>query len=292
MEHKIKILTDSASDIPQEYADKYNIDILCFPVVVGDRSFRERDIPNMEFYEILLNTKDFPHHSQITTFEFEEAFTKYYEQGYKDVIYVSIASKGSNTHDAAILAKRSFFEQHPEASKEINIYIVDGGNYTGVYGYPVIQAAMKAEKGVATNEILSYLDDWFSCAEVHFGCYTLEYVKRSGRVSTAAAFVGEMLGLRPIIKIADGISYTDAKVRGDRAIIPKLLDITKQNIIPQTPYILITSYLKDESAEFEKEVTKLLGYKPEMSFEIGTCVSSNCGPKIVGIAFKSKHSQN
>lgn len=288
MEHKIKIITDSASDIPAEYAKKYSIEILCFPVVIGDRSFRERDIPNMEFYEILINTKDLPHHSQITTFEFEETFTKYYNDGFTDLIYVSIASKGSNTHSAALLAKKNFFEEHPDAKDKINIFIIDSGNYTGTYGYPVIQAAAKAEKGMSPTEIIAYLEDWFSCAEVHFACFTLEYVKRSGRVSTAAAFVGEMLGLRPIIKIADGISSTDAKVRGDKAIIPKMVEVTMENIIPQTPYVVMTSYLEEEGKDFTREVTRALGYPPEMTFQIGTCIASNSGPKIIGIAFKSK----
>jgi DegV family protein with EDD domain len=289
MESKIKILTDSASDIPKEYEEKYNIGILCFPVVLGDRSFRERDISNKEFYEMLLASKDFPSHSQVTSFEFVEAYKQYYDEGYTDIIYVSIASKGSNTYNASLMARDSFYEEYPEAKQKINIHIVDSGNYSGVYGYPVIQAAIKASKGSEVPDILAYLDDWFSHIEVHFGCYTLEYVKRSGRVSTAAAFVGEMLGLRPVIKICDGVSSTDAKVRGDKAIIPKLLEITKENIIPQTPYVLLTSYLEEQAKELEKEAEKLLGYPPEMSFPVGATVSSNAGPKLVGIAFKSKN---
>lgn len=287
MVQKIKILTDSASDIPKNLEKELNIGMLSFHLAVGEKAFDERDISNEEFYELMLNSKEFPVHSQITTYEFTEAFVKYFKEGYTDLIYISISSRGSNTNSASLMARDMFFSENPDASGKFNIHIIDGGNYTGVYGYPVIQAAIKASKGASVDEITAYVTDWVSCAEVTFGCYTLEFVKRSGRVSTAAAFVGEMLGLRPVIKIKNGISSTLAKVRGDKSIIPKVIELTESAMIPKTPYALVYGYDKEARDELEKAITKKLGCPPEMSFQVGPAVASNCGPMIVGVIYKA-----
>ncbi len=289
MDKKIKILTDSASDIPKDIEKKYNIGILCFHVTVGEKSFKDRDIPNDEFYDLIVNSKVPPVHSQITAYEFGEVFGKYYNEGYTDLVYISIASKGSNTYSSSLMARNAFYEENPKAQERFRIHIIDSGNYTGVEGYPVVQAAAKLSKGASVEEITAYVEDWCSCAQVTFGCYTLEFVKRSGRISTAAAFVGEMLGLRPVIKIKDGISSTLAKVRGDRSIIPKIVELTAENMIPQTPYCVVYGSNRAVRDEMEREITRKLGYPPEMSFQVGAAVASNCGPVVIGTIFKEKH---
>lgn len=285
---KIKLMTDSASDIPKELEEKYDIRILRFPITLGEKSFYDRDYEHMEYYNMLIESKDFPTHAQITSFEFEELYKEYYDQGYDELIYVAIASLGSATYSNAVMAVDMFFENNPEAKDKYKIHVIDSGNYTGVYGYPLLMAAEKIENGASSEEAIAYMQDWLSCAEVHFGCYTLEFVKRSGRVSTAAAFVGELMGLRPVIKIKHGISTTDAKVRGDKAIIPKVVEITADRIIPKTPYCLVYGYYDDVEKELAKELTKKLGYPPEMSFRIGGVIAANAGPKLVGAFFKAK----
>lgn len=286
--HKIKIMTDSASDISKEYEEKHNIKIICFPITVNGRDLHDRDLPMQEYYELIINSPDLPKHSQITSIQFEEYFKEYYEQGYDEIFYISIASKGSNTYNSARMGRDQFYDNNPDAKGKLNIRIIDSGNYSGTYGYPVVQAAIKAENGTSPDEIEGYLKEWFSCCEVHLGCYTLEFVKKSGRVSSAAGFVGEVLGLRPVIKIKDGISSVTAKVRGDKAVVPKIADITCERIIPQSPYVLMVGYDPKFTDDLEKELTKRLGYPPEMRFQIGGAVSANCGPKTVAVAFKAK----
>ncbi len=285
---KIKLMTDSASDIPQELEKKYDIRILRFPITLGDKSFYDRDYDNLEYYKMLKESKDFPTHAQITAFEFEELYKEYFNDGYDDLIYVAIASLGSATYSNAVMAIDNFYEANPDAKGKFNIHVIDSGNYTGVYGYPLIQSAEKIEKGATAEEVIAYMQDWLANAEVHFGCYTLEFVKRSGRVSTAAAFVGELMGLRPVIQIKKGVSTTDAKVRGDKAVIPKVVEITANRIIPQTPYCLVYADNDEQEKELAKELTKKLGYPPEMSFRIGGVIAANAGPDLVGAFFKGK----
>ena len=73
---KIKFITDSASDITKEYSEKYNIDVQGFPITVGEKSFRDGDIPKEEYYDLIDSSPELPVHSQLTVFDFEELYEK------------------------------------------------------------------------------------------------------------------------------------------------------------------------------------------------------------------------
>ena len=280
------MLTDSACDIPKDMEQELNIRIMCFPVTVDGKGYRERiDFSNRDFYTMMKESKEFPTTSQVTWFEILENYKQLFSEGYTDVIHVSISSTGSSTYQGALMARENFYDE-VEGSASMRIHIVDSANYTAVYGYPVMQSAMKIQRGGSVDEILSYLEEWFSCAEVYFAPYTLSYCKRSGRISAAAAFAGELLGLRPVIRIAAGVSSVYEKVRGDKNILPKLVQIAEKNMIPHTPYVIMQGENPERAEELEKLLTKKLGYPPEWTCEIGAAVASNCGPDVAGFVAK------
>ena len=109
--------------------------------------------------------------------------------------------------------------------------MIDSLCYTYTYGYAVVQAAKQAEEGRSYEEILAYLDDYFSRAETYFSVYNLDFAKKSGRISVAAAFVGDMLGLRPIMSIIDGEIKIIEKVRGDKAVVPNWRRLPKSGAV-------------------------------------------------------------
>lgn len=286
---KIKLMTDSASDITFENEKKYDIKVMNFKLVMGDESYVSRvDFDNAKFYDMLNGYDGIPTHSQITAFEFQEEFEKYYNEGYTDVINVTINANASSTYSNAVMAAEQFFEEHPEAKDKFNIYNIDSESYTATYGYPVCQAAKKISKGATAIEAVNYIKEWLSKSVIYFAMYTLKYAKKSGRIPSAAAFVGEVLGLKPIMRICEGEIKTHEKVRGDKAIMPKIESLVSDEIIPQTPYCVI--YGSDENARDEmiQVMTKKLGYPPVDCYQIGAVISVNAGPQVVGVMFKSK----
>lgn len=286
---RIKILTDSACDIAAEYEKELGIKILGFPITVDGKSFIERDtISNEEFYEALRTSVEVPSTAQVTSFRFVEAYKEIYDEGYTDIINITISSTGSNTYNSALLAVNEFIEENPEAKGKFNIHVIDSLTYTAGYGYPVIEAATKAKKGASVDEIIAYLKDWFSCVEIYFAPYSLEQVKRSGRISCAAAFMGELLGLRPVIQMIDGGSNILERIRGNKNIIPKLADLASNNMIPQTPYILVKGSVDEHAVELSKEMVKRVGYPPVMTIQIGAAVANNAGAEVAGIAIKAR----
>lgn len=286
---KIKIMTDSASDITA--ANEKDLDILVVPfkVAIGEQSYTSRiDFDNEKFYEMMDNYDGIPATSQITVFEYSENFKKLYEEGYTDVINVTINSKGSSTYNNSAMAAKQFFEENPEAEDKFHIYNIDGKSYTGGYGYAVVEAAKKAAKGTPAKEIVDYITDWVENCVIFFGMYSLKYAKKSGRIPAAAAFVGEVMGLRPISRIQNNQITTEAKVRGDKAIVPKILDLTIAEMIPQTPYCIVYGSDKTVGDEMAQAMTKKLGYPPADFYQIGAEVSVNAGPKVTGVIFKSQ----
>ena len=286
---KVLLMTDSASDITREDEEKYGIKVVNFKLAVGDKSYTARvDFDNNGLYEILDSYDGIPSTSQITSFEFYDLYKQAYEDGYTDVIYVSINSKGSATYNNSVLAKEDLYEKHPEIKEKLTIYNIDGRSYTGAYGYPVIQGAIKAQKGASAEEIVAFINDWIENCVIFFGMYSLKYAKKSGRIPAAAAFVGEVMGLRPVSRIQHNQITTESKVRGDKALIPKILELTKNEMIPQTPYCVVYGSDTDVRDEMEAAMTRNIGYPPAYYFQIGAEVSVNSGPKVVGVIFKSQ----
>lgn len=287
---KIKLITDSASDIPKEWEEKGQIHILKFHIAVDGKDYLEReDFSEVQFYQMLKRAKELPKTSKVTQNEFLQAFSQFYEQGYTDLIYVSINAKGSSTYDSAVLAKKIFYEEHPQVKEEtFRIHIINSGSYTMAYGYPVIEAAKKAQDGADIKEVLHYLEEWLSYVRIYFAPYTLQYAKKSGRVSATKAFLGEMMGLKPIITFEGGMSKIVGKVRGESGVIPDLIARAKNEMVPKTPYLLLGGDNEAHTAELLKYAQKALGYPPEGVYKIGASIAINSGPDVSAVIFKER----
>ncbi|MCR5599164.1 MAG: DegV family protein [Ruminococcus sp.] len=287
---KIAILTDSCCDLPKETIKELGIKVLPFTLTVGGESFREIfDKSTEEFYELLEHTDEIPKHSQISPITFEETYMSLFEEGYTDVISVSINSQGSGTFNNSVLAKKEFFENVPEAAKKMRIFNIDSKCYTLFYGYPVMEAAKKIRRGADVEEIVAYLEDCFNVSGIYAVPYNLKYAKKSGRISAAKAFAGELLGLKPIILFADGTTTTVDKIRGEKNIVSKLVEIVEKNMTPQTPYIMIHGKDNTLAKEVEKELIKKTGRKAEMYGSVGAVVTSNIGPDLVAVLVRRKN---
>lgn len=287
---KIAILTDSCCDLPKETIKELGIKVIPFTLTVGGESFREMyDKSTQEFYELLENTDEIPKHSQISPITFEETYKELFEKGYTDIISVSINSKGSGTYNNSVLAKNDFYENNPDAEGKMRIFNIDSKCYTLFYGYPVMEAAKKVRRGAEPEEIVAYLEDWFDVCAIYAVPFTLKYAKKSGRISAAKAFAGELLGLKPVIMFADGNTETVDKIRGEKNIVSKLVEIAEKNMTPQTPYIMLHGRDDTVAKEVEKELAKKTGRKAEMFGSIGAVVTSNIGPDLVAIVVRRKN---
>ena len=286
---KIMIVTDSCCDLSKETIEELGITVLPFTLTMGGETFREIfDKSTQEVYDLMASSDEIPKHSQISPLTFEETYKKLYDEGYTDVISVSINSQGSGTYNNSIIGKDDFFENNPEANGKMRIFNIDSKSYTVLYGYPIMEAVKKIRKGASVEEIVAYFDDWFKVSAIYAVPYNLKYARKSGRISAAKAFAGELLGLKPIIEFADGETNTVDKIRGEKNIVPKLVECVEKRMTPQNPYIMLHGRDDTLAKEIEKELIKRTGRKAETYQSIGAVVSANIGPDIVAVLIRRK----
>lgn len=285
---KIQIMTDSASDISVADEKQHNISVIPFPVTLGGKSYTSRvDFDNEGFYALMAEHDDVPTTSQITPFQFVDIYLNQARAGVTDLILVLINSRGSSTYDNSVQAIRLFHEDYPEYP-DFRVHSFDGMGYNACYGVPVVEAAKMLEDGAGVEEICAWLEDVLPRRQVYFGIYDLKYAARSGRIPTAAAFLGNKLNLKPVMKIFDREITTAAKCRGEKKLVEKITQLSLSDMEPGTPYQVI--YGCDESCleEIRAAMKEALGYEADAVYQIGAAVAANAGPRVVGVAFTRK----
>ena len=281
---KYVVLTDSTCDLPEEAAKQHNIDIVCFKIALDGEGYTERvDFTPEQFCEMLKKASGLPTTAQITQFEFFDKFEEYDRQGVEQTLYISINAGGSGTNAAAHAAAAQFHEEHPDSRMEI--FIVDSHAYSMAEGAGVIEAKQKLDAGETMESVVEYLNDKYAKTEILLTAYTLKVIRKSGRISAAAAIAGDLLGIHPIFTLNDGVSQVVKKVRGDKAVVSGMATTIASRMAQGTPYYIgVSDHKYDE--EYVEACTKKVGYAPVGIFHLGCAVLSNTGAEAVGLVFE------
>ena len=281
---KYVVLTDSTCDLPEEAAKQHNIDIVCFKIALDGEGYTERvDFTPEQFCEMLKKASGLPTTAQITQFEFFDKFEEYDRQGVEQTLYISINAGGSGTNAAAHAAAAQFHEEHPDSRMEI--FIVDSHAYSMAEGAGVIEAKQKLDAGETMESVVEYLNDKYAKMEILLTAYTLKVIRKSGRISAAAAIAGDLLGIHPNFTLNDGVSQVVKKVRGDKAVVSGMATTMASRMAQGTPYYIgVSDHKYDE--EYVEACTKKVGYAPVGIFHLGCAVLSNTGAEAVGLVFE------
>ena len=279
---KYVVLTDSTCDLPEEAAKQHNIDIVCFKIALDGEGYTERvDFTPEQFCEMLKKASGLPTTAQITQFEFFDKFEEYDRQGVEQTLYISINAGSSDTNAAAHAAAAQFHEEHPDSRMEI--FIVDSHAYSMAEGAGVIEAKQKLDAGETMESVVEYLNDKYAKMEILLTAYTLKVIRKSGRISAAAAIAGDLLGIHPIFTLNDGVSQVVKK--GDKAVVSGMATTMASRMAQGTPYYIgVSDHKYDE--EYVEACTKKVGYAPVGIFHLGCAVLSNTGAEAVGLVFE------
>ena len=201
----VKILTDSGSDISQEYAKQIGVTVIPLTFRFHDQEYIDGVTMSLqEFYEHLEQEEELPKTSQITPYRYAEAFKEAVKDG-DSAIYISISSGVSGCYQSALLAKQDV---------EGDIWILDSRQFCGSLRILVEYAARLAKEGKAAPEIFSCLKEAQKKVRIIAVFATLENLRKGGRISSTAAFFGEAFSIKPVLTITDGVVDILDKVRG------------------------------------------------------------------------------
>jgi len=283
---KIGFLTDSCSDIPQELADKYGIEVVGFPI---NLEYMERkDFTNDQFYQMMRDAQGVPTTAAITQLQFCDIYARYADEGYTDLVYLSINAGGSSTYNNAVKAMELLEEERPGYTMKIQV--IDSHTYSMPYGWYFCECARKVHNGGELASCVAELKQKLDCVEICLAAYSLKQMKKSGRVSAAAAVVGDLLGIRPIISLNAGVSKVESKVRGDAAVPAAMIKWVESRVdsMKDTPYMVAYTSSTAKRDELVKLCKKAFGHAPLIVFQLGGVVSANTGPDGIAIVYEGK----
>ena len=285
---KIRIITDSGSDISQERAAQLGIRVIPISFTFdGETYYKEGfEMSTEEFYEKLKSSDKTPKTTQITPVEFTDIFNEEYDNGYDTLIVVTISSKGSGIHQNARLAASEVMDERGG-----EIIVVDSMSYTGIYGAPVVHAAHMLKEGKSKEEIVSYLEDVFPTMKAYFLVDDLLHLKKGGRINAATLVIANMLDIKPILTIKDGVVVQKDKLRGSKKVYKKLIENALDDDMEfEGKSILIPFSGNKESAEDMKEA--LMDEFDDVKLfdcQLGAVIGSHGGPGLVGFIVSEKY---
>jgi DegV family protein with EDD domain len=280
---RVRIFTDSTSDLPEELLQRYQIEVVPLYVIFEEQSYQDRvDIHAEQLFDFVAHTGKLPKTAAPSPDDFERAFAPFIEAD-EDIVFIGLSSELSSTIQNAMIAAGSF----PDG----RIRVIDSRNLSTGIGVLVVKAAQAALEGRSPSEIQAIVTSFFDKIEVSFIIDTLEYLHKGGRCSGVQAFLGSLLKIRPIVKVIDGSMQLTDKVRGKRE---KALNQLLENALAfkddmDTDFMFITHAQAHDEAAYVKEQFELhTKVKSVFLSETGCVVSSHCGPHTLGIVFAKK----
>ena len=273
----IKVVIDSTSYLPEDILRQYDIRVVPLNVHFGqERVYREGvDLTPAQFYQLLAQSPVLPTTSQPSPGQFQEVFAEL-TLGGDQVLCIVISSRLSGTYQSATEARRML----PAA----DIVVIDSYSVAAGLGLMALTAAEMAGGGHAMDEIVSRVEQMKQDMRLYFVVDTLEYLQKGGRIGTAAALIGTLLQVKPILAIRDGIVQPLDKVRSKRKALRQLVANLESQVAPGQPLLcmVLHAQVPDEARELEMELRKRLRCEQTIVVEVGAVVGTHAGPGVVG----------
>ncbi|NHJ03889.1 MAG: DegV family protein [Candidatus Heimdallarchaeota archaeon] len=248
----LKIITDSASDISWEFADKNNIEIVPLTILYNDQSFKEDRNYNFDkHYKKYLDDKDFlPKTSQPSPLDFYNAYEKLTKEGATEIIVICISAKLSGTMNSAFAATNIFKEAYPA----IKIAIIDSKNASYAEGFLIEEALELMKKESQFEVIVEKLKSLVKRLKSYLYIPTLKYLFKGGRISLTKYLVARLLRKKVVVKTsADGSLQPVGAVGSAEEGIEKILNLLKnENELPRKVAVVYATNNEIRDTAIEK----------------------------------------
>ena len=282
---QVKIITDSACDLPKDLIEEFGIGVLPIVVIKDDIEYLDQvDITPLEVYEGMRNG-DIYKTAQVPTSAFRSEFEKL-ARSEEESIYIAFSSGLSGTYQTSLLVRENLKEEYPN----MKLDIIDSRAASLGQGMIVLEAAKMARAGKSKEEIINMVKFYSEHLEHIITVDNIEYLYRGGRVSKTEAFVGGLLNIKPIIDInqAGELQPID-KVRGHKKAIKKMLEIMEERgkdacLEEQTIGILHTDN-KELVEKLKKMIEEQFGVKTFFDNNVGAAIGAHTGPGMAAIFF-------
>lgn len=274
----IAIVTDSTADLPPELIEKKRITVVPAILVVDGKSFVDGEgITREEFYTRMPTMKTPPTTATPSLGTFENIFEEILQNGYQSILSIHVSNALSGIYNAAKTAAKSF---------KGRIQVIDSGQLSLGIGYQVLAAAEATAKGLPLNAILQEVERTRQRVRVVAMLDTLEYVRRSGRVSWARARIGNLLNIKPFMEVKEGKVLNLGQVRTRRKGIEGLIEMFVKTGAVDKLSILHTN-AEGDAHNLLSRLKPALSESP-LIVNVTTIVGTHIGPNALGFAVVRK----
>ena len=281
MNKKVNIIVDSTADITEDVKER--LTVVHLTLRFGDEEYIEGvTIQKKEFYQKLIESDVLPKTSQAVPADFSDIFEKIAAAG-ESAVVITLSSKLSGTWQSAMIAAREY---------EDSVYVVDSRNVAIGTAILAKLALRLVDEGMGAREIAERMEKEREKICLIAMLDTLEYLKKGGRISAAAAFAGGVLSIKPVVCIRDGEIVILGKARGSKQgnnlLVSEIrktggIDFTKPILLGYTGLddTLLQKYIEDSKALWEEGISSL------ETTMIGSVIGTHAGPGAVAVAFFS-----
>ena len=283
---KTLIISDASSDLSREEVEG-------LPIWIAPVRIVYEGVEHTEFYEIDRHQywKDLERLDEIPTTIMAnpdwwiETYNRAAAEGYTHILVHVISSTASGVYNSSRIGARMFAQEH---GGNLVIKHIDSRSYAFIYGRTVLEAARMILNGASFERVCERVRWLTERNNAALWVYSLKHLKRSGRISGMTAFVGETLGLRPVLIVRDGYIEPVERVRGDKNLVPRAVEWVRSRIInpeEQTLVILHAAVPREELERTESLLRESVRPKDVIFHEIGCSVTTNTGPAVIAVAF-------
>jgi len=275
----IKIIADSTCDLSEEILEKYDIQLASLKITIEDKVYRDRvDITPDDFYDQIENYSKPPTTGMPSPAEFTDLMKKAVEDGYKEILCISMSSGTSGSYQSAELGKKYFHEI--EEYKDVPVHIVDSKCMSHGSGWLIMKSARLREQGASFQELIDFNESYKLNVKHFLSVDDLDHLIRSGRLSNASAFIGKILRLKPIMTMKDAKGAIVAKERGRKRVLEHYVNAFKKRVDEELTDFIIIGYTSDinYAKNLKGKIEKETDFKGEIFImQMGVAVGTHVG---------------
>ena len=286
-----QLFTDTDTDILPREAAEYGYKLISMPYIIdGKETYPYVDFEEFDYHTFYdtLRGGTIPTTCALSPVQYKEYFEPSFMEG-KDVLYVHFSAAMSGTFNAMNIAVKELLEKYPERK----FYTVDTKGITLGSLNIVKEIGDMAKAGATPEEIIKWAETEVDKFAVYFYSDDLKFFAKSGRVSGIAAFMGNLIGLRPILSMnSDGKMGSVAKAKGKKATLKKIFEYVDELQEDIKEHRVIVGH--SDALPLAEQMIAILKekYGEDLNCEIAVVnptAGSHCGPDTVGISFHEKH---
>lgn len=279
------ITTDSNSDLPQEYIDKFKTVIIPQYYSFGDTVYGdELNLSPAEFYA-RMKAGELPQSQANNPAVIEEKFRALLDQGL-DIIHIAFSSALSGSYNNVCMVARELSEEYPDAK----ITVIDTLNVSLGETIMVIRANEMKDSGASYEEVVAELENMKNHINVVFTVDDLFHLQRGGRVSKTVAIVGSALNLKPFLYVNnEGGLTSDGTVRGRKKAIKELINRMTSSFEGNPgnalPICIMHANCLDEAKDLSAKITEATGISNIIINDISPSIGTHAGPGAIGVIY-------